>query len=368
MLRHSRKHGLAVLMIIVLILFISIAPLQVVNSDIKFKGVHRLRLRIYGQIFNNGTSPIPVNDTDLLVFDYPMKTLGQRIDGVKAWVNGKEYNYTLENENGTISLIINAPEIENATIEPGQKMESGVEYNVTVNLTARVLSAIGIISATSFTELFSEAGSWNDIPRIDKKYVEKTVMWNYSNPLIKLLVKYIERQGREKPLTAVLSAIKWLDYNIEYKTRLPPRQPWEVVLEGAGDCDDQSNLLITILRSMGIPSYLEVGMVWVNNSFNMTNTEANGHITYTFIGGGAHGWVAAYIPPWGWVRIDMTVSLGRGIDHIKYAAYYITPIVVIANVTKGDYATSSAHFTEGIEEKDLYYRVYIEIYNYDAEK
>lgn len=361
------KHSLVVFIVIVLILLISITPLQV-NSDIVFKGVQRLRLRIYGYIFNNGTSPIPVNDTDLLIFDYPIRTLGQKVDGVKAWVDEKEYNYTLENDDGSVSLIINAPEIENATIEPGQEMEAGVEYNVTVNLTARILSAIGIISATNLTELISQSGSWSDIPSIDEKYVEKTVMWNYSNPLIRLLVKYIERQGRDKPLIAVLSAIKWLDDNIVYKTRIPPRHPWEVVLEGAGDCDDQSNLLITILRSMGVPSYLEVGMVWVNNSFNMTNTGANGHITYTFIGGGGHGWVVAYIPPWGWVRIDMTVSLGTGIDHIRYAAYYITPIVVTANVTKGDYATSSAHFTEEVEEKELYYRLYVEIYNYDAEK
>lgn len=367
MLDCGRKHSLVVFTAIILILLVSVIPLQT-DNDIVFRGVQRLRLRIYGYILNNGTSPIPVNDTDLLIFDYPLGILGQKVNDVKVWVDGREYGYTLRNDDGSVFLVINAPEIENAVIGPGEKIEAGVEYIVTINLTARILSAIEILSSTNLMELISRSGSWNDIPSIDKRYVEKTAMWNYSNPLIRLLVKYIERQGRDKPLVAVLSAIKWLDDNIVYETRIPPRHPWEVVLEGAGDCDDQSNLLITILRSLGVPSYLEIGIVWVDNNFNLTNTSANGHITYTFIGGGGHGWVTAYIPPWGWVRIDMTISLGTGIDHIRHAAYYITPIVITGNVTRGDYAKSSAHFTEKIEEKELYYRLHIEIYNYDVEK
>ncbi|MCI0497533.1 MAG: transglutaminase family protein [Thermoplasmata archaeon] len=54
----------------------------------------------------------------------------------------------------------------------------------------------------------------------------------------------------------------------------------EVLAEKRGDCDDQSVVLISILRAMGIPSWLEMGLL-----YNQNTREWSGH-----------GWANAYIP------------------------------------------------------------------------
>ena len=235
----------------------------------------------------------------------------------------------------------------------------------------RINSIGDILLTNNITKLVRMSGTWVDInyTEIGAEYINVTSLWNYTNPLIKLLVNYLNRTNNEsKPLSFILSILNWIDDNIVYSTRIPPRHPWEVIVEGLGDCDDQSNLLITLARSFKIPSYLEIGIVYIGPNFKYENIEAEGYYHYIFLGGGGHGWAAVYIPPWKWVRVDLTIGSGKGVGHIKGAAYYIFPTVVINKVVLGDYATQSAEYTEEIISKKIKYDSVLEITNYNLTK
>ncbi len=348
-----------IMFLILLVLpMLSLLSLPKVNGQFEVK-TYYLNLTIGGSIKNIGSEAYPINKTDLLYFDYPLNTSDQEVLGVRAVVNGTRYNYTLRYSESSITLIVNAPEYEKKMLKPGQWVSAWVYYNVSVDMVKRVNQVIDLYKAGSIEEIYEKAGSWNDLRFKEPKYLNETPLWNQSHPLVNLLYKYLTRKqgSMDKPFTALMTFIEWLDKNIVYSTRIPARHPWEVIVEGAGDCDDQSNLLITLLRKAGIPSFLEVGFVYLGKGYEFKHSEVGGLFHYQFIGGGGHGWLVAYIPPWGWLRIDLTASLGKGINHIKNAAYYITPIVVTTRVYRGDYATQSARFTENIRKTKLEYNI-----------
>ncbi len=313
-----------------------------------------LTIIVNGSITNLGDKPLPINQTDLLIFDYPINMSTQKVIGVKTYVNGTSYPYKIQGPWYNPSLVIQAPKYENMSLMPGQTVTSMVVYNVSVNVAQRLLQAVNIKPVL--------AEGWNYIPdKIKSNYTEATPLWNYSNPLVNLFITYIRSQEHSKtPLGAIEEVLEWFDKNVEYKTRIPARQPWETLMYMEGDCDDQSNLLITVLRGLSIPAYLEIGIVYIMG-LNITSTAANGLLVYRFVNGGTHAWTSAYVPPWGWIRIDLTASLGIGINHIKGAAYYIYPTVVISRVYGQNYAASSARFIEELVSKKMAYRVTIEL-------
>ncbi len=338
-------------------------------NNITSRGI-LIGIKYYGNVTNNGTKPIMINETDIMVFDYPLNTSSQKIMNVKAWVNGCEYPYNVIKEDTQYVLVIQSP-YTNSSLKPGKSISAGVEYNVSINMLQRINSISPILLANNVTELVRMSGTWEDInySEIGTEYINVTGLWNYTNPLIKLLVNYLNRTVKEsKPLLIILRILNWIDDNIVYSTRIPPRHPWEVIVEGLGDCDEQSNLLITLARSFKIPSYLEIGIVYIGPNFKYENVEAEGYYHYVFLGGGGHGWVAVYIPPWKWVRVDLTIGLGKGIGHIRGAAYYIFPTVVIDKVVLGDYAIQSAKYTEEIISKKIKYDLVLEVINYNLTK
>ncbi|MCD6300805.1 MAG: transglutaminase, partial [Staphylothermus sp.] len=91
-----------------------------------------------------------------------------------------------------------------------------------------------------------------------------------------------------------------------------------------------------------------------------------GYYHYVFLGGGGHGWVAVYIPPWEWIRVDLTIGTGKGIGHIRGAAYYIFPTVLIGKIVLEDYAVQSADYTEEIILKKIKYDLILEVIKYNS--
>ena len=346
--------------ILFLLIIASIYPLAInsistpVNASSNPLGWFNLTVIVNGSITNLGDKPLPINQTDLLIFDYPINMSTQKVIGVEAFVNGSRYPYKIEGPWYNPSLVIEAPKIENASLMPGQTVSSMVIYNVSVNVGERLLEAVNIKP-----EL---AGGWSEIPeKIKNNYTGVTPLWNYSNPLINLYITYIRSLEHSKtPLGAIEEILNWFDKNVKYKTRIPARQPWETLMYMQGDCDDQSNLLITVLRGLGIPAYLEIGLVYISG-LNITSTAANGLLIYRFVNGGSHAWTSAYVPPWGWIRIDLTASLGIGLNHIKGAAYYIYPTIVISRIYGQNYAAGTAKFTVELVSRRIEYRVTIEL-------
>lgn len=322
-------------------------------------------IKIYGNLTNLGSNPIYLNQTDFFAFDYPLDMPDQHVVSAKAYINNSVNNYYIISSEDSAMLIIETPLI-NSTLKPGETISVDVEYNVSINRKDRILSIIDFNTYNDTRTLIEKAGTWKDIPsNILLNNTEPTRLWNYTHPLIQLFLKYLNQTvDKNRPLSLLFDVIDWFDSNIVYSTRIPPRHPWEVLVEGAGDCDDQSNLFITVLRAFKIPSYLEIGFVYVSKNYYYKGSEAGGYFNYIFKGGGGHGWVSAYIPPWGWLRIDLTIALGKGIDHIRNAAFYIFPTVVTQRVRRGDYAVQTAKYTQEIEEKRLLTYVVLEMIDY----
>ncbi len=369
---------IAVVLLFLLIINMPTYTAYPIHSSDDYSRIYRyetfyLHVKTGGWIENLGGKPVPVNQTDLLIFDYPLNMSDQKVLGVKAYVDNTTKPYRIEYGNTSNTLVIIDKELENESIKPGERIGAWVEYNVSIDMAKRLEPVTPLIKSysegKSIGEIIDQSGNWSSIREgvRDEKYYKNTRLWNQSHPLIKLLIKYINNTvvRRDKPLEYVLSIINWIDMNIVYSTRIPPRQPWEVIVEGVGDCDDKSNLLVTLLRTLHIPSFLEIGILYLSSSFKYENTEVNGYIHYKFIGGGGHGWVVAYIPPWGWLRIDLTASISPGIGRITTASFYVKPIIVTEHVYGRDYASATAQFTQKIEEKKLKYDLLIEIKEYN---
>ena len=352
---------LHVLMIVtIIVLSTSSSPAvhaKSVLEDLKF--VYTVELQIGGNITNLGKEPIQINETDLLIYNYPFNTSSQEVLYASLYYNGVQIPFKIERNEEGYSLIPNIT--VNDVLGFNETASSMVLFRVRINVTKRI-EEIRNLS-------FSNAGTWDEIPDTLKDLSNVTSLWNYTNPLIKLLYKYILRNASRTPLHYLASTLNWINSYVKYNTRVPPRHPWEVILRRKGDCDDQSNLIITLLRAAGIPSYLETGMVYVSKSFYSKTTTADGFFTYEFIGGGAHGWLTAYIPPWGFVRVDLTFASGvpgnlqSMLRHIKKAAYYSTsfPTILMSEIKKEDYVEQGIKFIEEIKEEKIRYEIFIKI-------
>jgi transglutaminase-like putative cysteine protease len=82
-----------------------------------------------------------------------------------------------------------------------------------------------------------------------------------------------------------------------------------MIRDPRGDCDDLSLLFISMCRSQCIPAYLQADVVF-SDSIRIDKTDWNGHYHYVFEGAGWHAWVMVYIPPWGWLPVDLTMLGG----------------------------------------------------------
>ncbi len=317
-----------------------------------------IEIEIGGSITNLGKEPVKVNETDLLVYDYPYNTSSQEVVYAELYYNNESIPYRVREsgDNYVLEPAINISDL----IDVNDTAYSKVVYRVNVFIDKR-RSEIADLS-------FDRAGSWDELPE-DEELTNATGLWNYTNPLIRMFYKYIMRRKSSTPLHYLANLLDWVDSNVRYKTRVPPRHPWEVVLRRRGDCDDQANLIVTLLRAAGIPSFIETGMVYVSKDFRSSGEAGDGMLKYTFIGGGAHGWLVAYIPPWGYLRVDLTLARGKPgdlesmLNHIRNAAYYsyMFPTVVMGQVKKGDYAEEGTKFIESIKEEKLKYNIYVKV-------
>lgn len=351
---------LYILVIIIYVLSTSLSLYVHANSaleDLKF--IYTVELQIGGNITNLGKEPILINKTDLLIYSYPFNSSSQEVLYASLYYNGVSIPFKIiENDRG-YSLIPNITVAD--VLNFNETASSMAVFRVRVNVSRRI-NEIRNLS-------LSNAGTWDDIPIEYKDLTNITGLWNYTNPLVKLLYKYVLRNSSKTPLHYLVSSLNWVNTYVKYSTRVPPRHPWEVILRKKGDCDDQSNLIITLLRAAGVPSYLETGMVYVSKTFYSKTTTADGLFTYEFIGGGAHGWLVAYIPPWGFIRVDLTFARGipgnlqSMLRHIKKAAYYSMsfPTIVMSEIKKEDYVEQGIRFIEEIKEEKIRYEIFIKI-------
>lgn len=347
-----------VLTLALLLTLSNVPQVQLHSLHVQQGSIYELRIVIGGNITNLGSEPIRVGSTDLLIYNYPLYGYSQEVVSARLYYGGQLIEYRVVFINGSWMLVHEGGALDDL-IEPGESASSMVEYVVKINMTARRMELVNLgLRGTS--GLSSNPAAYSNL-------TSPTPLWNYENPLVALAYKYLSSRGEQyTPLQYFALVIEWIKDNFAYSTRIPPRAVWEVILRKTGDCDEQSNLLITLLRARGIPAYIETGLVYVPG-LTYVDKDPSGLFTYRFINGGAHGWAAAYIPPIGIVRIDLTFwsgavkTLDDALNYIRYSAYYTYPTVVIEEVKTGDYVLESSKFLEEISSRNLKYYIYIEI-------
>jgi len=205
----------------------------------------------------------------------------------------------------------------------------------------------------------------SDIPEtMRERFCRAEGPWQVTDPGIIDLAHEIA--GNETNVLAMIRKfVKWIKGNIHYKTGDIPRYPNETLKERRGDCDDQANLLITFSRVYGIPAYLQVGCIYLPLKVNETSRYWDGRLTTTLSRVGWHGWAMVYIPPWGWLPVDLTYAQDISADPlnaIKKSAIRLQETVLYLNITKTDYIASSINLKSLLQKHTFY------IYEYDEMK
>jgi len=194
----------------------------------------------------------------------------------------------------------------------------------------------------------NQSGTLNEIhEELKRRYCEANGPWQADQEELRDLASKIA--GNE---TNVLSLLKkfilWIKQNVHYKSQDLPKYPAETLSVKSGDCDDQANLLIAFCRVVGIPAYLQVGCIYLPQR-DSEFTYWNGHWIIRLTKIGWHAWAIVYVPPWGWLPVDLTYALGilsDPMNAIRKAAIITHPVVQYANITETDYIASSRSYRE----------------------
>jgi hypothetical protein len=109
-----------------------------------------------------------------------------------------------------------------------------------------------------------------------------------------------------------------------------------------------------MLRSLGIPAFLQIGVVF-SESISSEKASWEGHLTFVQEGMGWHGWAMVYVPPWGWIPVDLTLTSARDpLDMIQSAPEYASNIVTAFNVSEQQYIGGSRSSRERLVASDIY--------------
>lgn len=238
-------------------------------------------------------------------------------------------------------------------LNPGEN----ISYSVTYQVLSRPRSLPRIT--------VEESGTLADdkLKDLRQKYCNESYTWQIGNQKIREQAHAIA--GDEtNVLKIVKEFIEWIWDNIDYPF---PSEPHKVLHEvplypnqtlhyREGDCDDQAILLVTFCRILGIPSYLQIGCIYLPSQYS-NETSWDGHVTNAARQIGWHGWAIVYIPPWGWLPVDLTYpkgGFGNPLNAIETAVVSDTRTIQYMNISERDYVASSWAYRDFITENGFY--------------
>jgi len=256
---------------------------------------------------------------------------------------------TINDDDGNPIAVLRFPK---PVLNPGENVSFTVWYH--------------IVSKPRTIPSISENAAWTlaDIPNdLRSKYTKEEGPWQTSNPTLQELAHNLTKNE-----TAVLSIIKnfvaWIKEHIKYPSTQArhenPYYPNQTYARSEGDCDDQAILLVTLSRIIGIPSYLQTGSIYLPTYFD-NSSFWDKHVLMVESRIGWHGWAVVYIPPWGWLPVDLTYvpkGFGDPLNAIKHGALTSQDTIQYMNVTHTDYVASSLESRAFLTENGFY--VYLE--------
>jgi len=288
------------------------------------------------------------------------------------------WNFTEREDDRTMSLFMNntwqTVELVNSTI-PVEKTKNDDDENpnAILRFSKPVLNPGENVSFTIWYRIVSkprtmpnvsenESHNLTDIPpALVLEYTTEEGSWQTNNQTLRERA-FMLKGNETKVLTIIKNFVVWIRGHISYPQKLHenPYYPNETYTRGEGDCDDQALLLITLCRIVGIPSYLQIGGIYQPGYFENA-TIWNGHASIIERQISWHGWAVVYVPPWGWLPVDLTYVRHNPADplsSIRSGAVTEQDTIQYMNVTHTDYVASSLEAREFLTENG--FNVYME--------
>jgi len=288
------------------------------------------------------------------------------------------WNFTEREEDRTINLFMNntwqTVELVNSTF-PVEAIKSDDDGNpiAVLRFPKPVLHSGENVSFTVWYHIVSkprimpsitenESHNLTDIPPpLVLEYTSKEGPWQTSNQTLR--ERAFALKGSEtKVLTIIKNFIVWIKERISPPKTLHenPYYPNQTYALSEGDCDDQANLLITFCRIVEIPSYLQIGSIYIPSHLENASFW-DGHASMVERQIGWHGWAVVYIPPWGWLPVDLTYVRENPADplsSVRSGAVTGQDTIQYMNVTHTDYVASSLEYKKFLTENG--FNVYME--------
>jgi transglutaminase-like putative cysteine protease len=264
----------------------------------------------------------------------------------------------LNNEHQTITITSSDPSLGAPYADDDGNMLSDPNMNLTlppygkavVTVTYQIESSD--IAVPGIT--LSTAGDTSEIPAaLVSQYTGTTDTFWANDTEIATLTRSLTAD-QSTVLAKVARLVSWFHANVTYLTHELPQFPNETLSQRQGDCDDQSILLISMLRSLGIPAYLEIG-VFFNSGIGGEDLVWDSHLSIKENGLAWHGWAMVYTPPWGWIPVDLTlVNDDDPIQMILKAPEYTAPVVTAMKISDQSYTGAGVETRQRIVESSLY--------------
>lgn len=160
---------------------------------------------------------------------------------------------------------------------------------------------------------FAYRGAWPGRDQLD------AARFRHESPHVRLKQSFTDYSAacfpEGRPILACAEALSTkLHSDIKYAPGVTTisTSPTEVLETRRGVCQDFAHLMISCLRSRGLPARYVSGYLRTN----ATQTEGGEKM----VGDAAsHAWVAVWSPPYGWIEFDPTNGCFAGTDHIAVA-------------------------------------------------
>jgi len=300
--------------------------------------------------------PLPLNDSyqSSHLLNFSVEIDGTGVEGCQAHV--------VERECGSSYLAVRCPR----SIPPFATLS--------IEVVARVLTMRFRPPSLNY----SSSGLVGDVPPSLLAYARPEGPWRYDEEGMRYLAEKARELagGEDRVLAVVAKLVKWIWGKVDYDIGVGPRYPNETLPptaveegRGRGDCDDQANLLILMLRSLGIPAYLKIALVAdFNYGEERRLWEPGMHYYVNFLGvNWGHAWAEVYVPPWGWLPVDLAFHLPsndpleaiRSSAASEYWARYTVVTIRLRNVCHSDYiAEFRRELREAVSSPLFYYWEY----------
>ena len=295
------------------------------------KSFYRIRSEV--TYVNEGVHPWNLSKEDLTFYLF-MNTTLQEVRLVDA---SHPISYKSVDEDGNSYLILEADKLK---IYPNENFTCLLEFNA-------------VRPKKSVVTLDGEPGSLKDIPSsLKESFCVGNAVWQIDDCDLRRLAETEAKS--DIVLDIVLNYVKWIKSNIRYSFgQETPMYPNETYRLRRGDCDDQAILLITLCRIYGIPAYLQLGCIYDPTQPYRELNLWGGHFIYEAERISWHGWAMVYIPPWGWLPVDLTFMEDEPITAITDAAVNSESLIVYMNVSNQDYVRENRMLKSYLEKNNF---------------